>query len=91
MTGAADDMSAAADDAGTTFRRLVDGGLLYDAAGDCIHHLNETAAVICEHLRQGLQEDAIVQLLLERYEVDAEVLRLQVRETMTVLKAADDQ
>ncbi|HCL29599.1 MAG TPA: hypothetical protein DIC52_14315 [Candidatus Latescibacteria bacterium] len=38
------------------FRRLVDGGLLYDADQACSHHLNETAAVICESWRNGIDE-----------------------------------
>lgn len=72
-------MTTSNDGTEPTFRRLVDGGLLYDAERGCIHHLNETAAVICEHLRKGMNQDDIVQWLLERYDVTPEVLRQQVR------------
>ena len=41
------------------FRRLVDGGLLYDADHECIHHLNETATIICESWRRGMSEEDI--------------------------------
>ena len=70
------------------FRRLVDGGLLYDAEQGCIHHLNETASVICESWRQGLAEEDIVKLLLSRYDVDDDVAVAQVRATIAQLTGA---
>ena len=70
------------------FRRLLDGALLFDAEQGCIHHLNETAAVICESWRQGTKEEDIVDLLLQRYTVDAAVAGKQVRMTIAQLQSS---
>jgi hypothetical protein len=68
------------------FRRLVDGGLLYDADHECIHHLNETATLICESWRQGMSQEDIVRLLRERYEVETAVALDHVRLTIERLQ-----
>jgi len=67
------------------FRRLVDGGLLYDER-ECIHHLNETATVICESWRRGMSEEDVVRSLTERYEVGGTVARDHVRTTIERLE-----
>ena len=70
------------------FPRLVDGGLFYDERHGCIHHLNETAAMICENWRQGLREEDIVGLLLRYYEVDIAVATDHVRATIVQLQGS---
>lgn len=70
------------------FRRLVDGGLLYDAGQGCIHHLNETAALICESWRQRMKEEEIVDLLLRRYAVDTAGAVEHVRATIAQLQSS---
>ncbi|MDA0334785.1 MAG: PqqD family protein [bacterium] len=70
------------------FRRLTDGGLFYDERHGCIHHLNETAAIICENWRQGLKEEDIVDLLLRNYEVDMAVAADHVRGTIAQLRGS---
>lgn len=72
----------------STFHRLVDGGLLYDAAGACIHHLNETAAAICQDWRDGRSVEQIAERLTERYDVSVEQARQHVVDTIDSLKAA---
>lgn len=71
------------------FRRLVDGGLLYDADRECIHHLNETVALICEHWRNGLVEEEIVKVLTSRFEVEDEAAREQIRLALKQLDGTD--
>lgn len=64
------------------YRKLVDGGLIYDGRSGRIHHLNETAAAIWEGCREGVPAHALVERLCERYEVEADVAAGQVRETL---------
>ena len=61
-----------------TYHRLVDGGLVYDDRQGCIHHLNETAALIWEAWREGEEEAVIARRLCERYEVDPDTARREV-------------
>ena len=48
--------------------------------------LNDTAREIWEYIENGLNEDEICALMTEKYEVDAEMLKEDVRKTLDVLE-----
>jgi hypothetical protein len=57
--------------AGVLYRRLVDGGILYDDLGERVHHLNSTASFVWERCVAGDREGTMVEDLCATYEVDA--------------------
>lgn len=64
------------------YRKLVDGGLVYDSSSGRIHHLNETAAFIWEACQEGSAAPAIARRLCERYEVDETIADREVAQTL---------
>jgi PqqD family protein of HPr-rel-A system len=64
------------------YRKLVDGGLIYDGRSGQIHHLNETAAAIWEACRDGVPATELVRQLCERYDVSTREASAQVHETL---------
>lgn len=70
------------------YRRLVDGGLVYDARSGQIHHLNETAAFIWEACAQGTAAASITQGLCARYEVGPDEAHQQVTRLLAALSRA---
>ena len=54
------------------YRKLVDGGMLYDGRSRKVHHLNATAARVWEACQQGKKTGEIVQELCRCFEVNAE-------------------
>ena len=55
------------------YRKLVDGGLIYDSSSGSIHHLNDSAALVWEASQEGCSAADIGDSLSARYEVDAGV------------------
>ncbi len=51
------------------FRPLVDGGILYDEHGACVHHLNETARMIWDLCSSGATIHQIVTQVCSGYDV----------------------
>ena len=47
--------------------------------------LNDTAAEIWGYIADGLETDAIIEKMLEKYEVDASLLRQDVEKTVNTL------
>ncbi|MFH1571606.1 MAG: PqqD family protein [Gemmatimonadota bacterium] len=52
------------------YRRLVDGGMVYDSATRRVHHLNASAATVWETCGAGATARAIVARLCGRFEID---------------------
>lgn len=70
------------------YRRLVDGGLLYDPASGEIHHMNETAARVYEAWRDDADAAAIVQRLAADYDAPEEAIRIEVDAVLARLDGA---
>ena len=64
------------------YRKLVDGGLIYDGRTGSVHHLNATAAAIWEACREGASEADLVRRLCAAYDVDDATAADQVRSTL---------
>ena len=54
------------------YRSLADGGMLFDAAGRCVHHLNASAACVWEACGDGAQLVTITDAVCARFEVERE-------------------
>ena len=52
------------------YRKLVDGGMLYDGQHRRVHHLNATAAFVWEACQKGQGTGEMVRDLCRSYEVD---------------------
>ena len=53
------------------YRKLVDGGLVYDSISTRIHHLNDTAAFVWEACQGGSRISDIVTQMCGHYESEA--------------------
>ena len=53
------------------YRKLVDGGLVYDSVSTRIHHLNDSAAFVWEACQGGSQIRDIVTRMCGHYESEA--------------------
>ena len=54
------------------YRKLVDGGMLYDGRSRKVHHLNATAARVWEACQQRKKIGEIARELCRSFEVDSE-------------------
>jgi len=63
---------------GLAYRRLVDGGMIYDADHQQVHHLNSTAAHIWEACQQGCRCGEIARELQRLYAVEPDQARVDV-------------
>ncbi len=70
------------------YRKLVDGGMLYDGASGQVHHLNATAALVWEACQAGRKTSEMVLALCSRYEVGAARAREDVREVLQAFARA---
>ncbi len=52
------------------YRKLVDGGMLYDGRHRRVHHLNATAAFVWEACQKGQGTSEMVRDLCRSYDVD---------------------
>jgi PqqD family protein of HPr-rel-A system len=73
---------------GLAYRKLADGGMIYDREKRQVHHLNCTAAHVWEHCQKGGRVDEIAQELCLRYDVDFQIARADVEEVLAELAAA---
>ncbi|MBN63723.1 MAG: PqqD family protein [Candidatus Latescibacteria bacterium] len=64
------------------YRKLVDGGMLYDADQKQVHHFNETAALVWESCREGRSTAQIVAALAGSYAEDEGQIRTDVEEIL---------
>ncbi len=58
------------------YRKLVDGGMVYDSVSTQVHHLNASASLVWESCHEGGSLETIVGEMRARYDVaqaDAEV------------------
>ena len=51
------------------YRKLVDGGLVYDSVSTQVHHLNASASLVWEFCQEGGSLDKIVGEMRSRYDV----------------------
>jgi len=70
------------------YRKLVDGGMIYDREKKLVHHLNCTAAHIWESCQEGRSREQIARDLCLRFEVDIQMARVGVEETLAEFAAA---
>jgi hypothetical protein len=54
------------------YRSLADGGMLFDAEGRCVHHLNASAACVWEACQEGAPLTKITTTVCARFEVEWE-------------------
>lgn len=73
---------------GLTYRKLADGGMIYDREKKQVHHLNCTAAHVWEHCQQGSRVEKIAQDLCLRYEVGLQTARADVEKVLAEFAAA---
>ena len=73
---------------GPTYRKLVDGGMIYDADNQQVHHLNSTAAHVWEVCQQGRSCGEIVRELQRLYEVETGKARADVEGIIARFAAA---
>jgi hypothetical protein len=69
------------------YRRLADGGLLYDQERKEVHHFNATAALVWESCQEGRTAEEMVSALRRLYEVGEERARGDVRRVLRTLVA----
>jgi len=70
------------------YRKLVDGGMVYDGEQKQVHHLNTTAAFVWEACQRGCRTGEIVQGLCRSFAVDSARARADVAEILGRLSAA---
>ncbi len=73
---------------GLAYRKLVDGGMIYDADQQQVHHLNGTAAHVWEACQQGRSCGEIARELQRLYEVELDSARADVKEILAEFAAA---
>ena len=71
------------------YRKLVDGGMIYDRKHRQVHHLNRTAACVWESCRRGCSTDEIVGELCRLFSVEADEARRDVEEILEQFVEAD--
>ena len=67
---------------GIHYRGLADGGMLFDADGHCVHHLNASAAGVWEICQKGAQLTEIIDALWTRFDVSREELEKDIKEIL---------
>lgn len=65
-----------------TYRKLVDGGMLFDRQEQEVHHFNETAALVWELCEDGQTTAQIIERLRSAYAVDDEQVYADVEEIL---------
>ena len=70
------------------FRRLVDGGILYDEAGGCVHHLNGVAVLIWEAAGPGATVSEMVNHVCRSYDAPAAQVEKDVVDIVRQLSVA---
>ena len=70
------------------FRRLVDGGILYDEDGGCVHHLNGVAVLIWEALGAGATVPEMANHVCRSYDAPAAQIEKDVVDIVRQLSVA---
>jgi hypothetical protein len=73
---------------GLLYRPLVDGGLLYDAGQERVHHLNATAALVWEQCGRGARLCELVERVSQVSDVDDARARADVQALLGQLASA---
>jgi len=71
------------------YRKLVDGGMIYDRERRQVHHLNRTAACVWEACQQGRSTRGIVEELCRLFSVEHSDARRDVEEILEQFVEAD--
>jgi len=71
------------------YRKLVDGGLVYDSRTRQVHHLNASAALVWEACREGIPARGLALALCERFQVDESTARADVASILSALSSED--
>ena len=58
-----------------SYRKLADGGILYDGKSRQVHHLNATAAFVLEQCQEGKAFSEIVDSMCTTFEVKTKLAR----------------
>ena len=64
------------------YRKLVDGGMIYDGEKGQVHHFNATAAQVWEVCQGGEKTSAIVEDLCRAFAVDRERAQTDVQKVL---------
>ncbi len=62
-----------------SYRKLADGGILYDGKSRQVHHLNATAAFVFEECQKGKDFSEIVEHMSSTFEVKTKLARDDVK------------
>ena len=71
------------------YRKLVDGGMLFDREGQQVHHFNETAAFVWELCQDGQTTAQIVERLRGAYALDDEQVEGDVEDILEEFSDSD--
>lgn len=71
--------------AGILFTQLGDDAVVYDIENNTYLSMNATFSLIFQGIQEGLDSDEIIKNLLEEYEVEEEVCRSQVNESLEIM------
>ena len=71
------------------YRKLVDGGMLYDVVTGQVHHFNHTAAKIWESCQLGHTREQIVSGLVRDFSLDPDSVGADVNAILTAFARSD--
>ena len=71
------------------YRKLVDGGMVYDAVTGRVHHFNATAAKIWESCQLGQSREQIVSCLARDFSLDLDSAEADVEAMLTEFASSD--
>jgi hypothetical protein len=72
-----------------SYRKLADGGILYDGKSRQVHHLNATAAFVWEECQKGKVFSAIVESMCSMFEVKTKLARDDLKTILRDFAEAD--
>ncbi len=72
-----------------SYRKLADGGILYDGKSRQVHHLNATAAFVFEQCRKGKDFSEIVENMCTTFDVKAKLARDDLKTILRDFEEAD--
>ena len=72
-----------------SYRKLADGGILYDGKSRQVHHLNATAAFVWEQCQKGNIVSEIVENMCSKFEVKTKLARDDLKTILRDFSEAD--
>lgn len=72
-----------------SYRKLADGGILYDGKSRQVHHLNATAAFVWEQCQKGNIFSEIVENMCSKFEVKTKLARDDLKTILRDFSEAD--